>query len=229
MTLGRSLELALLAGHAQWCLDHGHGPRMAAAARRFALERRRSDRRRAARRHASCSRSAGDARAHAENANRRTASVRRWRTSRSALSSPGRRRQPAAGGGGGPPRATRRRAGRRRRRATARHCTGSGRATRSRCACSSGPWWSSRSTSGGRCATSSSPRRVLAREGVGADGLLALLRDRVVVRAAVRGHLVVGLLHRLAAIALQLDDATGLRALDDRALPQAAKSHEQSN
>ena len=38
MTLGRSLELALLVGHAQWCLDHGHGPRMAAAARRLALE-----------------------------------------------------------------------------------------------------------------------------------------------------------------------------------------------
>ena len=37
MTLGRSLELALLVGHAQWCLDHGHGPRTAAAARRFTL------------------------------------------------------------------------------------------------------------------------------------------------------------------------------------------------
>jgi alkylation response protein AidB-like acyl-CoA dehydrogenase len=37
MTLGRSLELALLVGHAQWCLDHGHGPRTAAAARRFAI------------------------------------------------------------------------------------------------------------------------------------------------------------------------------------------------
>lgn len=37
MTLGRSLELALLTNHAQWCLDHGHGPRAAAAARRFAL------------------------------------------------------------------------------------------------------------------------------------------------------------------------------------------------
>jgi alkylation response protein AidB-like acyl-CoA dehydrogenase len=36
MTLGRSLELGLLAGHAQWCLDHGFGPRTAAAARRFA-------------------------------------------------------------------------------------------------------------------------------------------------------------------------------------------------
>jgi alkylation response protein AidB-like acyl-CoA dehydrogenase len=36
MTLGRSLELALLVAHAQWCLDHGHGPRTAAAARRFA-------------------------------------------------------------------------------------------------------------------------------------------------------------------------------------------------
>ena len=41
LTLGRSLSLALLAGHAQWCLDHppwhGHGARAAAAARRFAL------------------------------------------------------------------------------------------------------------------------------------------------------------------------------------------------
>jgi acyl-CoA dehydrogenase len=37
MTLGRSLSLALLAGHAQWCLDHGFGPRTAAAARRFAM------------------------------------------------------------------------------------------------------------------------------------------------------------------------------------------------
>jgi alkylation response protein AidB-like acyl-CoA dehydrogenase len=37
MTLGRSLELALLAEHAQWCLDHGFSPRAAAAARRFAL------------------------------------------------------------------------------------------------------------------------------------------------------------------------------------------------
>ncbi len=37
MTLGRSLELALLVGHAQWCLDNGHGPRTGAAARRFAL------------------------------------------------------------------------------------------------------------------------------------------------------------------------------------------------
>jgi len=36
MTLGKSLELALLVGHAQWCLDHGFGPRTAAAARRFA-------------------------------------------------------------------------------------------------------------------------------------------------------------------------------------------------
>lgn len=35
MTLGRSLELALLVGHAQWCLDNGFGPRTAAAARRF--------------------------------------------------------------------------------------------------------------------------------------------------------------------------------------------------
>jgi alkylation response protein AidB-like acyl-CoA dehydrogenase len=37
MTLGRSIELALLCGHAQWCLDHGFGPRTAAAARRFAM------------------------------------------------------------------------------------------------------------------------------------------------------------------------------------------------
>ncbi len=36
MTLGRSLELALLCQHAQWAIDHGHGPRLAAAARRFA-------------------------------------------------------------------------------------------------------------------------------------------------------------------------------------------------
>jgi alkylation response protein AidB-like acyl-CoA dehydrogenase len=36
ITLGRSLELALLAEHAQWCLDHGFGLRTAAAARRFA-------------------------------------------------------------------------------------------------------------------------------------------------------------------------------------------------
>jgi acyl-CoA dehydrogenase len=40
LALGRALELALLAGHAQWCLEHGdgRGPWMAAAARRFALE-----------------------------------------------------------------------------------------------------------------------------------------------------------------------------------------------
>jgi acyl-CoA dehydrogenase len=36
LTLGRSLELALLVDHAQWCLSNGHGPRTAAAARRFA-------------------------------------------------------------------------------------------------------------------------------------------------------------------------------------------------
>jgi acyl-CoA dehydrogenase len=37
LTLGRSLELALLVGHAQWCIDNNQqGPRMAAAARRFA-------------------------------------------------------------------------------------------------------------------------------------------------------------------------------------------------
>jgi alkylation response protein AidB-like acyl-CoA dehydrogenase len=35
LTLGRTLELALLCSHAQWCLDHGHGGRTAAAARRF--------------------------------------------------------------------------------------------------------------------------------------------------------------------------------------------------
>jgi alkylation response protein AidB-like acyl-CoA dehydrogenase len=37
MTLGRTLELGLLSAHAQWCIDHGHGPRLAAAARRFAM------------------------------------------------------------------------------------------------------------------------------------------------------------------------------------------------
>ncbi len=37
LTLGRSLSLALLTGHAQWCIEHGHGGRAAAAARRFAL------------------------------------------------------------------------------------------------------------------------------------------------------------------------------------------------
>ena len=36
LTLGRTLELALLCEHAQWSIDHGHGPRAAAAARRFA-------------------------------------------------------------------------------------------------------------------------------------------------------------------------------------------------
>jgi alkylation response protein AidB-like acyl-CoA dehydrogenase len=36
MTVGRALELALLVEHAQWCIDHGHGARAAAAARRFA-------------------------------------------------------------------------------------------------------------------------------------------------------------------------------------------------
>ncbi|HEX4452005.1 MAG TPA: acyl-CoA dehydrogenase family protein [Kofleriaceae bacterium] len=36
LTLGRALELALLTQHAQWCLDHNHGPRTAAAARRLA-------------------------------------------------------------------------------------------------------------------------------------------------------------------------------------------------
>jgi alkylation response protein AidB-like acyl-CoA dehydrogenase len=36
LTVGRSLELALLCDHAQWCLATGQGPRAAAAARRFA-------------------------------------------------------------------------------------------------------------------------------------------------------------------------------------------------
>ena len=36
LTLGRSMELALLVDHAQWCLDHDRGPRALAAARRFA-------------------------------------------------------------------------------------------------------------------------------------------------------------------------------------------------
>jgi alkylation response protein AidB-like acyl-CoA dehydrogenase len=36
LTLGRTLELALLVAHAQWCLDSGRGPRAAAAARRLA-------------------------------------------------------------------------------------------------------------------------------------------------------------------------------------------------
>jgi acyl-CoA dehydrogenase len=36
MTLGRTLELAYLCHHAQWCLDSGRGGRAAAAARRFA-------------------------------------------------------------------------------------------------------------------------------------------------------------------------------------------------
>src|SRR5687768_7008316 len=57
--------------------------------------------------------------------------------------------------------------------------------------------------------------RVLAAVRIRADGLFALLHDRVVVRAAVRCHLAVRLLHRLTAIALQLDHATLLRALDD--------------
>lgn len=35
LTLGRTLELAMLVEHAQWCLDHGHGPKVLAAARRF--------------------------------------------------------------------------------------------------------------------------------------------------------------------------------------------------
>jgi DNA-binding FadR family transcriptional regulator len=39
MTLGRATELALLADHAQWCLDQGKGDRALAAARRFARSR----------------------------------------------------------------------------------------------------------------------------------------------------------------------------------------------
>jgi acyl-CoA dehydrogenase len=35
LTLGRTLELAMLVEHAQWCLDHDHGPKVMAAARRF--------------------------------------------------------------------------------------------------------------------------------------------------------------------------------------------------
>lgn len=37
LTLGRTLELALLCQHAQWALDHGYGSRLAAAARRLAF------------------------------------------------------------------------------------------------------------------------------------------------------------------------------------------------
>ncbi|HET7753452.1 MAG TPA: acyl-CoA dehydrogenase family protein [Anaeromyxobacteraceae bacterium] len=36
LSAGRTLELALLCAHAQWCLDNGHGGRAAAAARRLA-------------------------------------------------------------------------------------------------------------------------------------------------------------------------------------------------
>ena len=39
MTLGRVTELALLADHAQWCLDEGKGERGLAAVRRFACSR----------------------------------------------------------------------------------------------------------------------------------------------------------------------------------------------
>lgn len=38
MTLGRTLELALLVEHAQWCLDHDKGERALAAAARFARQ-----------------------------------------------------------------------------------------------------------------------------------------------------------------------------------------------
>jgi len=37
LTLGRTLELSLLTAHAQWCIDHGQGTRLAAAARRFVM------------------------------------------------------------------------------------------------------------------------------------------------------------------------------------------------
>jgi len=37
MTLGRTLELAYLVAHAQWCMDSGRGGRAAAAARRLAM------------------------------------------------------------------------------------------------------------------------------------------------------------------------------------------------
>jgi hypothetical protein len=39
MSLGRVVELALLAEHAQWCLDQGKGERALAAARRFSRSR----------------------------------------------------------------------------------------------------------------------------------------------------------------------------------------------
>jgi len=39
MTLGRAVELALLADHAQWCLEQGKGERALAAARRYARSR----------------------------------------------------------------------------------------------------------------------------------------------------------------------------------------------
>ncbi|BDG10682.1 acyl-CoA dehydrogenase family protein [Anaeromyxobacter paludicola] len=38
LTAGRTLALALLCAHAQWCLDQGLGPRAGAAARRFARQ-----------------------------------------------------------------------------------------------------------------------------------------------------------------------------------------------
>jgi acyl-CoA dehydrogenase len=37
--LGRATELALLADHAQWCLNHGKGERALAAARRLSRSR----------------------------------------------------------------------------------------------------------------------------------------------------------------------------------------------
>src|SRR3954470_2915732 len=49
---------------------------------------------------------------------------------------------------------------------------------------------------------------VLARVRVRTDGLFTLLHDGEVVRTAVRRHVRVRLLHRLAAVARQLDDTT---------------------
>ena len=57
--------------------------------------------------------------------------------------------------------------------------------------------------------------RIFARDRIGADRLFTLLHDGEVAGPAVRAHLLVRLLHRLSAIAVELDDAAGLRALDD--------------
>ena len=71
-------------------------------------------------------------------------------------------------------------------------------------------------------------RGVLARVRIGADGFFALLHDRVVVRAAVRCHLLVRLLHGLAAVALQLDHATRLGALDNSSATACRERHNQT-